>query len=121
MKLHRLTLRCFRGFPFEETLLFHGKNVLLYGENGSGKSTLFHALREALPRSLQRRPVGEFTNTFIEPSGTPPPSNATVQLEFRRIGALDDPAQAQTVTWNHATAAVCTGWEFQAARRIMAL
>lgn len=126
MKLHRMTLKCFRGFPVEETLVFHGKNVLLYGENGSGKSTLFHALREALPRTKNRRPIGTLANTFIEPPITPPPnpppaSAAKVELEFRRVGALDDPTQARIVTWNHTTPAACTEWEFQVARRIMAL
>jgi energy-coupling factor transporter ATP-binding protein EcfA2 len=126
MRLHRITLKCFRGFPVEETLVFHGKNVLLYGENGSGKSTLFHALREALPRTKNRRPVSTFANTFIERSLIPPPvplppSTAKVELEFRRIGALDDLAQARIVTWNHTTPSACTEWEFQTARRIMAL
>jgi energy-coupling factor transporter ATP-binding protein EcfA2 len=48
MKITRVSLRDFRGFPGPDACSFdlgQGKNLLLYGENGSGKSSLFEALK----------------------------------------------------------------------------
>lgn len=48
MKITRISLRDFRGFPGPDSSTFNleqGRNLLLYGENGSGKSSLFEALK----------------------------------------------------------------------------
>lgn len=47
MRIERIELRDFRGFPgaYEFKLGRPGHNLLVYGENGSGKSSLFQALR----------------------------------------------------------------------------
>lgn len=48
MKITRISLRDFRGFPGPDPTTFdigQGSNLLLYGENGSGKSSLFEALK----------------------------------------------------------------------------
>lgn len=57
MKLQKIEIRNFRGFPGPAVYTFelNGKNLLLYGENGSGKSTLFHAINEFF--DLERRYV----------------------------------------------------------------
>lgn len=47
MKIERIEIRDFRGFPgrYEFKLGKPGHNLLVYGENGSGKSSLFQALK----------------------------------------------------------------------------
>ena len=47
MKIERIELRDFRGFPgeYKFSLGQPGHNLLVYGENGSGKSSLFQALK----------------------------------------------------------------------------
>lgn len=47
MRIERIEIRDFRGFPgqYQFDLGKGGKNLLVYGENGSGKSSFFHALR----------------------------------------------------------------------------
>lgn len=47
MKIERIEIRDFRGFPgrYEFKLGRPGHNLLVYGENGSGKSSLFQALK----------------------------------------------------------------------------
>ena len=47
MKIERIEIRDFRGFPgeYEFSLGQPGHNLLVYGENGSGKSSLFQALK----------------------------------------------------------------------------
>ncbi len=48
MKISRISLRDFRGFPGPDDCsldLDQGRNLLLYGENGSGKSSIFEALK----------------------------------------------------------------------------
>jgi energy-coupling factor transporter ATP-binding protein EcfA2 len=47
MKIERIEIRDFRGFPgqYEFKLGKGGHNLLVYGENGSGKSSLFQALK----------------------------------------------------------------------------
>ncbi len=131
MKLHRITLDCFRGFPFEETLDFDGKNLLLYGENGSGKSTLFHALREFFPLSLRRRGIEELRNLFLEPVPTltvPPtpltPTDARVELVFGGETVVGDPNSVGTLPfqWDRNTPRhPLTGLEAQIARQLGAL
>lgn len=131
MKLHRLTLKCFRGFPDEETMEFNGKNVLVYGENGSGKSTLFHAIREFFPLNLERRPIEQLRNRFIEPDPIPtvppvplPPTTAFIELEFRGYEQFENPASATTkiFRWDVTTpTGKLTGWEMEIARRLGAL
>ncbi len=49
MKLTKVEIKDFRGFPGPATYSFDlgdGKNLIVYGENGSGKSSLFRALVE---------------------------------------------------------------------------
>ncbi len=47
MKIERIEIRDFRGFPghYEFKLGKGGHNLLVYGENGSGKSSIFQALK----------------------------------------------------------------------------
>ena len=47
MKIERIEIRDFRGFPgeYQFNLGKPGHNLLVYGENGSGKSSLFQALK----------------------------------------------------------------------------
>lgn len=47
MKIERIEIRDFRGFPgeYQFSLGKPGHNLLVYGENGSGKSSLFQALK----------------------------------------------------------------------------
>jgi energy-coupling factor transporter ATP-binding protein EcfA2 len=47
MRIERIEIRDFRGFPgsYEFKLGRPGHNLLVYGENGSGKSSLFQALK----------------------------------------------------------------------------
>ncbi len=47
MKIERIDIRDFRGFPgeYKFSLGSPGHNLLVYGENGSGKSSLFQALK----------------------------------------------------------------------------
>src|SRR5947209_1348519 len=65
MRLAKITIKDFRGFPDQETVdLGGGKNLLLHGENGSGKSSLYHALLEFLNRDPQAKPFGWYRNIF---------------------------------------------------------
>src|SRR5262245_37224133 len=44
-KLHRLSMRAFRGIPTEMTVDFgNGESTVVYGDNGTGKSTIADAL-----------------------------------------------------------------------------
>jgi energy-coupling factor transporter ATP-binding protein EcfA2 len=47
MRIERIEIRDFRGFPgqYEFKIGKPGRNLLVYGENGSGKSSLFQALK----------------------------------------------------------------------------
>lgn len=47
MRIERIEIRDFRGFPgeYKFSLGQPGHNLLVYGENGSGKSSLFQALK----------------------------------------------------------------------------
>lgn len=65
MKLTKISLKDFRGFPVEETFdLADGKNLLLYGENGSGKSSLFRAIVEFFNLDPKARSFGWNRNIF---------------------------------------------------------
>lgn len=65
MKLTKITLKDFHGFPSEETFdLDGGKNLLIYGENGSGKSSVYRALVEFFNRDSKARSFGWQRNLF---------------------------------------------------------
>lgn len=71
MKLKKIEIRNFRGFPGPCVYSFelNGKNLLLYGENGSGKSTLFHAVSEFFDIDHLARPFREQRNRFAQYDG----------------------------------------------------
>jgi hypothetical protein len=71
MKLQKIEIRNFRGFPGPELYSFelNSKNLILYGENGSGKSTLFHAISEFFDINHQARPFREQCNRFANDVG----------------------------------------------------
>lgn len=70
MRISRITLKDFRGFPVEEVFdLAGGRNLLLYGENGSGKSSLYRALVEFFNRDASARSFGYYRNLFSSGAG----------------------------------------------------
>lgn len=72
MKLQKIEIRNFRGFPGPAVFTFdlNGKNMLLYGENGSGKSTLFHAINEFFDLGRRSLPFRDLKNLFsTDPGG----------------------------------------------------
>ncbi|MBT0651545.1 AAA family ATPase [Geomobilimonas luticola] len=65
MKISKIELKDFRGFPAPEVFdLAGGKNLLLYGENGSGKSSLYKALVEFLNLDPKAQPFHKHRNIF---------------------------------------------------------
>ncbi len=71
MKLKKIEIRNFRGFPGPQVYTFelNAKNLLLYGENGSGKSTLFHAISEFFDINHLARPFRDQCNRFTTDVG----------------------------------------------------
>lgn len=51
MRIEKLQVKNFRGFP-EEEVDFQGKSVLFFGKNGTGKSSLLHATVTCLTEFL---------------------------------------------------------------------
>jgi hypothetical protein len=68
MRISKITLKDFRGFPgeYEFVLGEPGKNLLIHGENGAGKSSLFHALDQFLQASRTKVDITSYRNIFIE-------------------------------------------------------
>lgn len=65
MRISKIELKDFRGFPAPEVFdLEGGKNLLLYGENGSGKSSLYRALVEFLNLDPKAQPFHKHRNIF---------------------------------------------------------
>jgi len=67
MKLERMELRDFRGFPGPDVYSFDlsgGKNLLIFGENGSGKSSLYRALVEFFNFARTAKEFGWHRNIF---------------------------------------------------------
>jgi energy-coupling factor transporter ATP-binding protein EcfA2 len=65
VKLVKIILQDFRGFPIEASFdLAGGKNLLVYGENGSGKSSLYRALVEFFNTASDARSFGWYRNIF---------------------------------------------------------
>jgi hypothetical protein len=74
MKLAKIEIKDFRGFPSPETYTFDlagGKNLLLFGENGSGKSSLFRALIEFFNLSATAASFESHRNVFSAGLGAP--------------------------------------------------
>jgi hypothetical protein len=68
MKIERIEIRDFRGFPgsYEFKLGRPGQNLLVYGENGSGKSSLFQALRRFFAASEFTDDILAYRNEFTK-------------------------------------------------------
>lgn len=68
MKIERIEIRDFRGFPgsYEFKLGRPGHNLLVYGENGSGKSSLFQALRRFFAASEFSDDILAYRNEFTK-------------------------------------------------------
>ncbi len=95
MKLQRITLCDFHGFPGpgEYTFDFGKKNhLLIYGENGSGKTSVFKALVEFFDLRDDASPFYTHKNFFSEPTLT----CGKVELSFREITNPPTPATPDT-------------------------
>ncbi len=103
MRLQKIEIRNFRGFPGPQIYTFelNSKNLLLYGENGSGKSTLFLAISEFFDINHHGHRFSEQRNLFSDDVGgeiklqfddnkTPASWNALTERPF------GDPRVAQT-------------------------
>lgn len=55
MKLERITLQAFRGYPGRVDVVLSGDIVLLYGDNGAGKTSLTEAFEWALFGTIVRK------------------------------------------------------------------
>jgi hypothetical protein len=107
VKIEKISMKDFRGFPHEETFnLGDGKNLLVYGENGSGKSSLYHALVEFFKCPPGARSFGWQRNVFSSgPNYSALDGHITLQLsdgveyQWKCLGTrpLSDPAQPQPV------------------------
>jgi ABC-type dipeptide/oligopeptide/nickel transport system ATPase component len=85
MRINRLVINDFRGFPGPADYEFRldGKNLLLYGENGSGKSSVFHALSEYFNRNLHAPTFNFQKNVFTkDPTTNNPLQTGKVAVEF---------------------------------------
>jgi energy-coupling factor transporter ATP-binding protein EcfA2 len=89
MKITRIEIKDFRGFPGPGTYTFDlddGKNLLVYGENGSGKSSLFRALVEFFNLDSMAKPFADYKNIFSDPALTD--GHITVHFDDRQMPAL---------------------------------
>ena len=96
MKISKITIKDFRGFPgeYEFVLGEPGKNLLIYGENGSGKSSLFLAIKHFLEASREKLDITQFQNIFVE-HGEP-----TVKLDIMAFDVNGDRVEgSQTYEW----------------------
>lgn len=66
MRIERIEIRDFRGFPtsYEFKLGRPGNNLLVYGENGSGKSSLFQAIKRFFEVTDRADDIVTQRNTF---------------------------------------------------------
>ncbi len=55
MRLERITVQAFRGYPTRAEVVLSGSVVLLFGENGTGKTSLTEAFEWALFDSIVRK------------------------------------------------------------------
>lgn len=97
MKLTKITLNNFRGFPGPVPYAFSlnpSGNLLLYGENGSGKSSLAIALAQFFNPLKNRSAVDTYANEF---SGEPR-NSTSVTLDF----TTGNPPTDKTVVWSTA-------------------
>lgn len=75
VRISRITISDFRGFPPGEPYRFqleNGKNLLLHGENGAGKTSLFQALRLLLSTQKPRKAFTYFQHLFAKRDPTAP-------------------------------------------------
>lgn len=82
MKISKIEINDFRGFPGPESYVFDlagGKNLLVYGENGSGKSSLYRALVEFFNLGAAAPTFESHRNIF---SSNPPSNSGHVTLEL---------------------------------------
>ncbi len=69
MRITKITIKDFRGFPGEYAFDLNesGNNLLAYGENGTGKSSLYHAIDEFFIASRNQTNIAEHRNIFSDP------------------------------------------------------
>ena len=65
MRLERITVQAFRGYPSRADVVLSGNVVLLAGENGTGKTSLTEAFEWALFR--QHRAEGTLEDPWRVP------------------------------------------------------
>ena len=73
MKIQKILLKDFRGFPGPAEYTFDlgtARHLLVYGENGSGKSSLFRAIEEFFNFDRSAKAFAEFKNIFSDPALT---------------------------------------------------
>lgn len=105
MKIERIEIRDFRGFPgeYQFSLGKPGHNLLIYGENGSGKSSLFQALKRFFEADA-KTDIRAQRNEFV---AVPEPS---VKLEIAAYDATGNrEPESGLFEWSdaaHPTAAV---------------
>jgi len=65
-RLKSITLKNFKGFASEITILLQGKNLVLYGENGAGKTSIVGALKLLFDSSHENIELNTYQNIFTE-------------------------------------------------------
>lgn len=86
MRIEKVTLRAFRGYPEETTFEFGGSNALINGGNGTGKSSLLEAIEYLLTGRIHRlhgHATQGITRNRHYPTRSSDPDDMFVEAEFR--------------------------------------
>lgn len=101
MKIEKITIQNYRGFPADKEyhLNIDGKNLLLYGENGSGKTSIYKALVDFFNRVLSKNLLSHNKNIF-----TSGPSKIEIKFDSIPIPIVWDdtpfPVEQRTQIWD---------------------
>jgi DNA repair exonuclease SbcCD ATPase subunit len=85
MKIEKITLCAFRGYPEETSFEFGGSNALIYGGNGTGKSSLLEAIEYLLTGRIHRlhgHSTAGITKKQHYPTRGCDPDDTFVEAEF---------------------------------------